>query len=170
MREFSMSLYNACADLLDRNIEAGRGDKIAFTDHVRSLTYAQLQADTYRFANLLRRLGIRREERILLLMTDTVEFPIAFLGAIRAGIIPVPVNTLLTCEQYAYMLEDSRARALFVSGSLLANVEPCLAAMHQLEHVIVVDGAPQPPRLDFASALAAEAADFLTVATHGDET
>jgi 4-hydroxybenzoate-CoA ligase len=170
MREFSMSLYNACADLLDRNIEAGRGDKIAFTDHVRSLTYGQLQTDTYRFANLLRRLGIRREERILLLMTDTVEFPIAFLGAIRAGVIPVPVNTLLSCEQYAYMLEDSRARALFVSGSLLANVEPCLASMRQLEHVIVVDGAPQPPRLDFASALAAEPAEFATVATHGDET
>jgi 4-hydroxybenzoate-CoA ligase len=165
-----MSLYNACADLLDRNIEAGRGDKVAFTDDVRSLTYAQLQADTRRFANLLRHLGIRREERILLLLMDKVEFPIAFLGAIRAGVVPVPVNTLLTCEQYAYMLEDSRARALFVSAPLLPVVEPCLAAMSGLEHIIVVGGAPQSPYLDFTSALAAETAEFDTVATHADET
>jgi len=165
-----MTDYNACADLLDRNVEEGRGGKVAFIDDVRSLTYAKLQVETRRFANLLRRLGIRREERILMLMTDRVEFPIVFLGAMRAGAVPVPVNTLLSAEQYAYILEDSRARALFVSAPLLPVVEPCLAGAKHLEHIVVVGGEAKPPRIDFATALAAESSEFETVATHADET
>jgi 4-hydroxybenzoate-CoA ligase len=164
-----MSLYNACADLLDRNVDEGRGDKIVFTDDKRAITYAQLLAETRRFANLLHRLGIRREERILMLMTDRIEFPIVLLGALRAGVIPVPVNTMLATEQYAYMLADSRARALFVSAPLLGAIEPCLDAAKHLAHVVVVDGKPQAPHIDFATALAAESADFDTVATHPDE-
>ena len=165
-----MSIYNACADLLDRNVEAGRGDKTVFIDDARQLTYAQLQAATRRFANLLRRLGIRREERILMLMTDTVDFPIVFLGALRAGVVPIPVNTLLAPEQYAYILEDSRARALIVSAALLPVVEPCLAAARHVDHVLVAGGTAAPPHLDFAAALAGEAEEFETVATHADET
>src|SRR5262249_40567206 len=114
-----MSVYNACVDLLDSNVEAGRGGKPAFIDPSCTLTYGELQQQTFRFANLLRRLGIRREERILMVMADTVAFPVVFLGAIRAGVIPVPVNTLLPSDQYAYALADSRARALFVSAEFL---------------------------------------------------
>jgi 4-hydroxybenzoate-CoA ligase len=165
-----MTVYNACADLLDRNVDEGRGGKVAFTDDTRSLTYAQLQAETRRLANLLRRLGIRREERVLMLMTDTVDFPVVFLGSIRAGIVPVPVNTLLGAEQYAYILEDSRARALFVSAPLLAAAEPCLALAKHLDHVVLVGGKPQSAFLDFAAELAREPAEFETVATHPDET
>ncbi|MGT2439702.1 AMP-binding protein [Bradyrhizobium betae] len=62
---------------------------------------------------MLRRLGVRREERVAMIMLDTVDFPVVFLGAIRAGIVPVPLNTLLTADQYAYILADSpRARAV----------------------------------------------------------
>jgi 4-hydroxybenzoate-CoA ligase len=165
-----MTLYNACADLLDRNVAEGRGDKIVFTDKTRQITYRDLQAETRRFANLLRRLGIRREERIMMLMVDTIDFPIAYLGAIRAGVVPVAVNTLLAPEQYAYMLEDSRARALFVSSVLLPAVEPCLNIATHLDHIVVVGGEAKPPRVDFASALAAETPDFETVPTHQDET
>jgi 4-hydroxybenzoate-CoA ligase len=175
-RAFLMTIYNACADLLDRMVDQGRGETIAFIDPDRSLTYAQLQEGTWRFANLLRRLGIRREERILLLLTDTVDFPIIFLGAIRAGVVPVPVNTMLAMAQYSYMLEDARARALFVSASLLSTVEPCLAEETHLDRVGVVGGAPQDQKrdqsghLDFAAHLATETAEFATVATHPDET
>jgi 4-hydroxybenzoate-CoA ligase len=164
-----MTIYNACTDLVDLNVEHGRGEKIAFIDPEQTLTYAQLQAQTGRFANLLRRFGIRREERVLLLLTDTIEFPIAFLGAIRAGVVPVPVNTMLAPEQYAYMLGDTRARALFVSAPLFASLEPCIAQATYLEHVVVV-GAAQAQGLDFASLLAAESDEFETVATHPDET
>ena len=114
-----MSTYNAVTWLLDRNVEEGRGAKLAFTDTVNELTYGELQRQSRRAANLLRRLGVRREERVAMIMLDTVDFPIVFLGAIRAGVVPVPLNTLLTADQYAYVLSDSRARVLFVS--LLSN-------------------------------------------------
>jgi 4-hydroxybenzoate-CoA ligase len=106
----SAGRYNAVTYLLDRNVDAGRGDKVVFRDPVSEITYGALQAQTRRLANLLKRLGVRREERVAMMMLDTVDFPIVFLGSIRAGIIPVPLNTLLTAEQYAYVLADCRAR------------------------------------------------------------
>jgi 4-hydroxybenzoate-CoA ligase len=168
-----MSVYNACADLLDSNIEAGRAGKPVFIDPTCTLTYGELQQQTFRFANLLRRLGIRREERILMVMADTVAFPVVFLGAIRGGVIPVPVNTLLPGDQYAYMLADSRAQALFVSAELLPALEPALAGAPSLSKVVVVGGnvpgEAQGPQLDFATALAAEEPSFATAPTHRDE-
>ena len=107
-----MSSYNAVTWLLDRNIDEGRGAKLAFTDTVSELTYGDLQKQSCRAANMLRRLGVRREERVAMIMLDTVDFPPVFLGAIRAGIVPVPLNTLLTSDQYAYVLADSRAREI----------------------------------------------------------
>ena len=130
--------YNAVTYLLDRNVDAGRGSKLAFTDTVSELTYGALQTQSRRLANLLKRLGVRREERAAMLMLDTVEFPIVFLGAMRAGVVPVPLNTLLTAEQYAYVLADSRARVLFVSGALLGVVKDLLGRMPDLSHVVVV--------------------------------
>ena len=80
-----------------------------------------------RFASVLRRLGVRPEERVLIAMRDTIDWPVAFLGAIKAGVIPVAANTLLTTSDYAYMLEDCRARALFVSPELLPQFAPLLS-------------------------------------------
>src|SRR5216683_8280534 len=111
--------YNAASDLLDRNIAAGRADKVAFIDRERRLTYDELARQSARLANLLVRRGVRREDRAALVLLDTVDFPVVFLGTIRAGIVPVPLNTLLTAEQYAYILADTRARVAFVSEPLL---------------------------------------------------
>jgi 4-hydroxybenzoate-CoA ligase len=168
-RAMTASHYNACADLLDRNVEEGRGDKLVFIDPVRQLTYGALQAETRRFARLLRTLGVRREERIALAMFDTVELPIAFLGAIRAGVAPIPLNTMLAADQYAYMLADSRARVLCVSGELLPTIEPALSKLADLSHVIVVGGAARAPMIDFSMALASEPASFETTECHADE-
>src|SRR3981081_4081022 len=129
--------YNAVSWLLDRNVEEGRGAKLAFTDTVSELSYGELQAQSRRLANLLRRLGVRREERVAMIMLDTTDFPIVFLGAIRAGVVPVPLNTLLTSDQYAYVLADCRARVLFISEALLPVVKDMLGRMPDLEHVIV---------------------------------
>src|SRR5438477_10665924 len=134
--------YNAVTWLLDRNVDEGRGGKLAFTDTVSELTYGDLQVKTRRLANLLRRLGVRREERVAMIMLDTVDFPIVFLGAIRAGIVPVPLNTLLTTDQYAYVLSDSRARVLFVSEALYPVVKDIVGRMPDLE-CVVVSGAKQ---------------------------
>src|SRR6516165_10355367 len=128
--------YNAVTWLLDRNVEEGRGAKLAFTDTKSELSYGQLQSQSRRLANLLRRLGVRREERVAMIMLDTVDFPVTFLGAIRAGIVPVPLNTLLTSEQYAYVLADCRARVLFVSEALFPVVKDMVGRLPDLEHVV----------------------------------
>src|SRR5438094_2824079 len=116
--------YNAVADFVDANVARGLGDKVAFTDSERSLTYAQLQANSYRFAAALKALGLREENRVVLAFHDTVDYPVAFWGAIRAGIVPIPVNTLLTAEQCAYLLADSRAAAIVVAAALPPAVLP----------------------------------------------
>src|SRR5262245_333087 len=104
--------YNFAADILERNLAAGRAKKPAFIDPRGSWTYGQLAERVDRFGRVLRSFGIRREERILLALLDTIDWPTAFLGAIKAGIVPVPVNTLMTEDDYRYMLADSRAKVL----------------------------------------------------------
>ena len=102
--------YNFAADILKRNLDAGRSEKIAFIDGNGKYSYAELADRVARFANVLRSLGVRREERILICLTDTIDWPTAFLGAIKAGVVAVPVNTLMTEDDYCFMLRDSRAR------------------------------------------------------------
>src|SRR6202165_3155422 len=133
----SSGSYNAVNWLLDRNVDEGRADKLAFTDTVSELSYGELQKQSCRLANLLRRLGVRREERVAMIMLDTVDFPVIFLGAIRAGVVPVPLNTLLTAEQYAYILADTPARICFVSEPLLPTLAQATAALKDIEFVVV---------------------------------
>src|ERR1700674_4779003 len=160
--------YNAVTWLLDRNVDEGRAKKLAFTDTVSELTYGALQKQSCRVANLLRRLGVRREERVAMIMLDTTDFPAVFLGAIRAGVVPVPLNTLLTSDQYAYVLADCRARVLFVSEALLPVVKDMVGRMPDLDHVIVAgDNAHGHKKL--SDEIAGESDSFATVATHSDE-
>ena len=160
--------YNAVTWLLDRNVDEGRGGKLAFTDTVSELTYGDLQKQSRRVANMLRRLGVRREERVAMIMLDTVDFPTVFLGAIRAGIVPVPLNTLLTSDQYAYVLADCRARVLFISEALLPVVKDMVGRMPDLEHV-VVSGNDAHGHKKLSDELARESDSFATAATHADE-
>ena len=160
--------YNAVTWLLDRNVDEGRGDKLAFTDTVSEMTYADLQARSRRLGNLLRRLGVRREERVAMIMLDTVDFPVVFLGAIRAGVVPVPLNTLLTAEQYAYILADCRAKVLFVSEALWPALRDVAGRMSDLEHVVIAgDDAHGQKKL--ADELAKESDAFDTALTYADE-
>src|ERR1700727_1699542 len=160
--------YNAVTYLLDRNIDEGRAEKLAFTDTVSELTYGQLQKQSCRVANMLRRLGVRREERVAMLMLDTVDFPIVFLGAIRAGVVPVPLNTLLTADQYAYVLADCRARVLFISEALLPVVKDIVGRMPDLDHVIVA-GKDGRGYKKLSDEISGESDSFTTAATHADE-
>lgn len=160
--------YNAVTYLLDRNVDQGRGAKVVFKDPVSEITYGELQAQTRRLANLLKRLGIRREERVAMMMLDTIDFPVVFLGSMRAGVVPVPLNTLLTAEQYAYVLADCRARVLFISEALLPVVKDVLPRLPALEHV-VVSGANANGHLKLGDELAKESDQFETAPTHPDE-
>jgi len=123
---------------------AGRPDKLAFIDDTNRLSYGELEQRVRRLAAGLRASGLRREERVLLLMQDCNDWPVCFLGAIYAGLVPVAVNTLLTADDYAYMLENSRAQAVLVSGSLLPSLT---AAMTRSDHEVgkIIVSRPMAP-------------------------
>lgn len=140
--------YNAAEDLVGSNLAAGRGDKVAYVDDSGRCTYRELAERVNRFGNYLLSLGLRMEERVLLAMHDGIDWPVAFLGAIRAGIVPIAANTLLTARDYEYMLADSRAQALVVSPALLPQFEPFLSRLRFLRHVIRT---PLAPLLERAS-------------------
>jgi len=114
--------YNAASDLLDRHVIAGRGDRIAYRDDRGTYTYADLVRRVDATGRALARLGIEPEQRVLMVMLDSIDFVATFLGAMKIGAVPVPVSTMLKPADYAYFLADSRARALVVSDALLANV------------------------------------------------
>src|SRR4051794_30886268 len=118
--------YNAATDLVGRNLTAGRAGKTAIVDDRGSYSYRELAERVDRCADALAGIGIEMEQRVLLCLLDGIDFPTAFLGAIKAGIVPVPVNTLLTAADYDFMLHDSRARALVVSEKLLPVFAPLL--------------------------------------------
>jgi len=129
--------YNAAYDLIERNLEAGRESKVAFVDDAGRHTFGELAERVNRFGSGLQAMGLEMEDRVLLALTDTIDFPTAFLGAIKAGIVPVAVNKLLTAKEYEYMLSDSRARALVVSEHLVPQFAPLVGRMPFLKHLIV---------------------------------
>ncbi|HML07864.1 MAG TPA: benzoate-CoA ligase family protein [Xanthobacteraceae bacterium] len=129
--------YNFATDILRRNLDAGRSGKVAFIDPRGRWTYGDLAQRVERFGHLLRSLGIRREERALICVLDGIDWPTAFLGAIKTGVIAIPVNTLLTEDDYRFMLDDSRARLLVVSEELYPKFAKAIAASTDLAEVIV---------------------------------
>src|SRR5262249_40718887 len=130
-------IYNFAEDILHRNLAAGRAYKPAFIDPRGSWTYGQLAERVLRFGHVLRKLGIAREDRILLCLTDTIDWPTAFLGAVKAGVVAVPVNTMLTENDYRFMLTDSRAKLLVVSEELYPRFAEICGSCPDLASVIV---------------------------------
>ena len=163
-------IYNAAVDMVDRNVAEGRGDKVAFIDPHEQMTYGELAIGCNRMANLLATYGIPPEARVAILLFDSVDFPVAFWGAIKAGVIPVALNTLLTTEQYAYILSDNRAKALFISAPLLQVVQPILGQLPFLKHIFVCGGQPPPFALSFRDELNLQAAAAKAADTCCDET
>ena len=141
---------NAATYFVDANVEAGRGGKIAIYDagDGSSYTYDDVLAGVNRVGNALKTLGVRREERVMLLIHDSPEFVFSFFGAIKIGAVPIPTNTLLKSPDYEYLLNDSRARVLLISESLLAQIDPIRNSLRYLEHVVVV-GEPGDRQLSY---------------------
>jgi benzoate-CoA ligase len=159
--------YNV-STLLDRNLEAGRGGNVAVRSGDDQVTYERLFADACAAGRALRALGIQPEQRVLLVLDDTPAFPAAFLGAIRAGIVPVPLNPLFKPDDYAYLLADSGARAVVVDLGLLAKVRQALAAHAEPVELVTVGGAADGAH-DFAELLAGHAGELAPAATHRDD-
>jgi benzoate-CoA ligase len=161
--------FNFARHLIEVN--AGRDSKTALLDDVGALTYGQLADQVQRMSAALTALGLRREDRVLLLMHDCCDWVVSFLGALHAGVVPVCVNTLLTIEDYGYMLSNSRAQAALVSAALLPSLQAAMgSSTHEVKQLIVSRPANVLPgnAHDLAQLVAAhqpaEPAD-----THGDE-
>jgi len=170
--------YNAVTDLIDAPVERGLGGKTAFIDADRTLTYGDLQARSCQFASALLDIGLRGEERLALLLYDTVDFPMAFWGGVRAGIVALPLNTLLNTEQYAYILADSRASAIVALASLAKTLQPILDRLPRLRTIILVGGSADDRAAfaaagrdvhDFSELVARGRAELFTAPTLSDE-
>ncbi len=140
--------FNVARHLLEA--KADRPEKPAFIDDLGMLTYGQLDERARRLAAALKDAGVKREERVILIMQDGADWPVAFLGAILAGSVPVAVNTLLTADDLAYMLEHSRAQAAFVSGAVKPALKAALTKSDHEVHKVVVSRPTQP--LEFGEA------------------
>ena len=161
--------FNFARHLIELN--AGRAGKMALIDDRGSLTYGELADQVQRFAGALASLGLRREERVLLLMHDSTDWVVAFLGALHAGVVPVAVNTLLPAQDYAYMLANSRAQAALVSGALLPTLQAALAAQpNEVKHLVVSNASePLPAGAHAFAVLVAASAPAQPADTHGEE-
>jgi benzoate-CoA ligase len=161
--------YNAAHDLIERNLAAGRAGKTAYIDDQGSYSYGELALRVNRCANALVGLGLEAEQRVLLCLLDGIDFPAAFLGCIKAGLVPVAGNTLLKTADYDYMLRDSRARALIVSSPLLPAFAPLFGTLPHLDHAIV-SGATDANMPDAHRSLAQLMADAAPTAEPADTT
>jgi benzoate-CoA ligase len=160
--------YNASYDLIERNLQSGRAGKIAYIDDNGVYSYGELAERVNRFANALLALDMEMEQRLFLCLLDSIDFPVAFLGAIKAGIVPVAANTLLAPADFEYMLRDSRARAVAVSAPLLQHFAPLLGKLGCLKH-IVVSGGHAGPYLSMSALLEKASPEFKAAPTTADD-
>jgi benzoate-CoA ligase family protein len=142
--DFLPAHFNVAAHFVDRNLEEGRGDKAAFWWGDRRLTYGDVAEIVNRTGNALLDMGLGKDDRVLMVCQDSPEFLGTFWGAIKIGAVPIPVNTLLRRQDYAYLLDDSKARAVVVSAPLMPEVGPALKDARDLRHVVVAGGSGHP--------------------------
>ena len=161
--------YNAAHDLLERN--ATRAQKRAYIDGSdgAELTYGQLAEQSHRFANALRAEGFAPESRVLLAVLDTLEWPVAFLGCILAGVVPIAANTLLTSKDFDFILRDSRAQGLIVSGPLWPAFAEVVGQVASLKTVIVAGTQTVAGKLTVAGMVQAADAGHRVAATCSDD-
>jgi 4-hydroxybenzoate-CoA ligase len=161
----TQEFFNAADYFVDRNIRQGRGHKVAiYTEH-RNYTYNDVQKMTNKTANALRDLGVRFDDRVLMLMLDVPQFYAIFWGAVKIGAVPIPVNTMLTPDDYEYYLNDSRARVLVVSDALIPLIREIKGDLHYLRDLIVISetqGAYPPFRQMYRRAPATLKTEFTT--------
>lgn len=157
--------YNAAVDLVERHLNSGYVDKIAYIDDRGRYSFATLDAEVRKAAAMFRDLGLEPEQRVLLAMHDSFELPVTFLGAIRAGVVPVLANTLLTGDDFAYLLDDSRARLAIVSAPLVSLFDGAAATHSNLRRVIVDGGSND----ELQNLRAAASGDDGAAATSSDE-
>src|SRR5437870_1623040 len=137
--------FNVATYFVDRNVAEGRGERVAIEVYPGDtrVTYGQVLDRVNRFGNALRdALGVRIEERVLLLLLDCPEYVFSFFGAIKIGAVPIPTSTLFKPDNYEYILNDSRARVIVISEALLPQLQEIpRARLPYLRDVVVVGNA-----------------------------
>src|SRR5204863_1093146 len=118
--------FNIGAELIEQNLRAGRGDAPAIWSGGKILTYRDVEALTDRLASALLRAGVKPEQRVLFVLPDSPELAAGYLAAMKIGAVAVPCNPLLRSADYAYFVEESRARVLITSRACIERVEPAL--------------------------------------------
>ena len=164
----TQDLFNSADYFIDRNIRQGKGHKIAIHTEHRNYTYNDVQKMVNKTANALRERGMRIEDRVMMLMLDIPQFYAIFWGSIKIGAVPIPVNTMLTPDDYEFYLNDSRARLLVVSEELLPLINEIKGDLPYLRDIIVISeigGARIPFRQKYKSA----PATIKTAATTRDD-
>jgi 4-hydroxybenzoate-CoA ligase len=164
--EKTMQNGNAVHWFVDRHVSEGNGARRAFRDPWRSITYAELATESARFAGALTRAGVGREQRVVLLLQDTVDFPVVFWGTMRVGAVPVPINTLLTAETVGYILSDCRTDTVVISAGLV-DIFSGVARAAGVRHLIVSQ--PEATAGGFAAFLASGDPDTAIVPASPDE-
>jgi benzoate-CoA ligase family protein len=161
--------YNAAADFLDRNLEVGRGDRVAIrTAGGEEWTYARVADGANRWGGALRELGVEIENRVLMVLLDSPQFATVFWGTIKIGAVPVPANTNLTPGDYAYLLNDSRAKVAVVSEPLADRIRQVRGDLRWLRHLVVV-GEAGPGERSHAELVAAAAPELDPAPTTPDD-
>jgi benzoate-CoA ligase family protein len=154
--------FNVAVPFVDRHVEEGRGTRVAIRSVLEDVSYAQLAERVARCGNALRRLGMASGARLLMVVKDCPEFFYLFWGAIKAGIVPVPLNTLLRSDDYKFVIEDSRCSAIAFSSEFTDEVEAAVAASeHRPRHILAVEPGDGPCVIG----LMREASTTLTAAT-----
>jgi benzoate-CoA ligase family protein len=150
--------FNAAVPFIDRHLREGRGSKVAIRSAGGEVTYAELAARVNRCGNALLGLGLQRGQRLLMVVKDCPEFFYLFWGAIKAGIVPVPLNTLLRADDYRYILQDSACSAVFYSPEFAAEVAPAAAAARPAPPLVLAVEGKERPLLDLMAGASADLA------------
>jgi benzoate-CoA ligase len=160
--------YNAAADLLDGNLEAGRAGKVAIRTQAGDRTYGEVAEEANRWGNALRELGVEMENRVLMSVLDSPEFASAFFGTIKSGAVPIPVNTNLKPQDYAYFLNDSRAKVALVSAPLADTFRQIRGELRFLQHLVVI-GEAGPGEQSYSELVGAARAQLSPADTNRDD-
>lgn len=131
--------YNASRILFD-NLSKGRGEKLALTGPAGTRSYAELCAEACRWGNGLQSLGLRRGDRVLMFLDDTPAYPAAFFGAVRAGLVPLLINTLTPPDLLQFYLSDSGASVAVADAEFCTRFDATACKDTALRTLIVVDG------------------------------
>jgi benzoate-CoA ligase family protein len=161
--------FNAAAHFVDRNVAEGRGAHVAIECGDARITYDDVLRDVNRTGHALRRLGVRPEERVLLLLLDGPEFVYSFFGAIKIGAVPIPLNTLWRPADYQHVIRDSRAGVLVVHAELLPQIEKIAVEDRSSLHQIIVVGTDvSAPYMPFAAWISSESREMAAEPTSRD--